>query len=69
MSIVKHCALPFTVRYAVTLKSENMLLLSMLLEDRPADTPVARPHPLREGLWWNNTAVEAGIVIQPLSTA
>ena len=46
-----------------------MLLLSMLLEDRPADTPVARPHPLREGLWWNNTAVEVGIVMQPHSTA
>lgn len=46
LSIVKHNVVPFTVMYTVTLNSENMLLLSMLLEDTPADTPVARPQPL-----------------------
>jgi hypothetical protein len=45
--IIKHSAIPFTVRYTVTLKSENMLLLSMFPEDMPADTPEARPHPFR----------------------
>jgi hypothetical protein len=45
ISIIKNSAIPFTVKYTVTLKSENMLLLSMLPDDMPAETPEARPHP------------------------